>query len=388
MADGPDDLMALMDPVMAANPRAMYKTMREASPVMRVGSDAVVLSAKADIDEAFRHPEVFSSNWSAIDLGNVRPLIPLQIDPPDHVRYRRLLDPLFAPREMARLESQIAGLVHRLVDRFVDRGSCDLVSEFTIPLPSEVFLTMFGLPLEELDTFLRMKDGIIHAAGTPAEQVAIRRKTATEMYEYFEQILDVRAASPTEDLISGLLTAEIEGERLTRHEILDICFLLMIAGLDTVTASLDCFFAFLAQHPAERQSLADDPSLIPAAVEELLRYESPVSGVPRIAVTDTELSGTPIKAGDHIMIIVGAANTDEAEFAGADLVDFGRESNRHLAFGGGVHRCLGSHLARQELRVALREFHARVPSYHLAEGAELLFTPGIRSLDHLPLEFP
>jgi cytochrome P450 len=181
MADGPDDLMTLMGPVMAANPRAMYKTMREASPVMRVGNEVVVLSAKADIDEAFRHPEVYSSNWSAIDLGNVRPLIPLQIDPPDHVRYRRLLDPLFAPREMARLESQIAGLVHRLVDRFVDRGSCDLVSEFTIPLPSEVFLTMFGLPLEELDTFLRMKNGIIHASGTAAEQVSIRRKTATEM---------------------------------------------------------------------------------------------------------------------------------------------------------------------------------------------------------------
>jgi cytochrome P450 len=388
MADGADDLMAMMAPITAADQRAMYKGMRETTPVLRVSDNAVVLSRKQEIDEAFRHPEVFSSNWSAIDLGNVRPLIPLQIDPPDHVRYRRLLDPLFAPRAMAKLEDQIAGLVHRLVDRFADRGSCDLVSEFTIPLPSEVFLTLFGLPLAELDTFLRMKDGIIHATGTMAQQQAIRQKTAAEMYDYFEQVLDERAASPTDDLISGFLTAEIDGERLTRHEILDICFLLMIAGLDTVTASLDCFFARLAQHPDERQAIVDDPSRIAAAVEELLRYETPVTGVPRVAVADAELGGVPIKAGDQVMIVLGSANTDEAEFAAPDVVDFGRETNRHLAFGGGVHRCLGSHLARQELRVALREFHARIPSYRLAEEGELLFTPGIRSLERLPLVFP
>jgi cytochrome P450 len=339
---GLEGLMAVMDPATAAEPQPMYKALRESSPVLRVSDEAVILTRRAEIEDAFRWPEVFSSNSSAIDLGNIRPLIPLQIDPPDHVRYRRLLDPLFAPRQMAKLEPQIAELVHRLVDRFVDRGECDLVQELTIPLPSEVFLTMFGLPLEELDTFLRMKEGIIRPPGdTLDEEQQWRIKTAAEMYAYFDGILDERAKSPRDDLLSGFLTAEIEGEKLSRNEIQDICFLLMIAGLDTVTASLDCFFSYLARNPDQRRKLVDDPSLIPNAVEEMLRFESPVAGVPRIAVEDTEMAGTPIKKGDHVMIILGSANTDDAEFPDAMSVDFGREVNRHLAFGGGLPRCLG-----------------------------------------------
>jgi len=376
-----------MDPATAAEPQPLYRSLVETNPVLRIGQ-SIILSRRAEVDEAFRCTEIFSSNSSAADLGNIRPLIPLQIDPPDHVRFRRLLDPLFAPRQMARLEPQIAALVHRLVDRFVDRGECDLVSEFTIPLPSEVFLTMFGLPLEELDTFLGMKDGIIRPPGETAdEQNAWRRTTAGEIYAYFDQILDERARDPRDDLLSGFITAEIEGERLSREDVQDICFLLMIAGLDTVTASLDCFFSYLARHAPERRRLVEDPTLIAGAVEELLRFETPVAGVPRVAIAESELAGVPIHEGDHVMIILGAANIDESEFVDAMTVDFGRATNRHLAFGGGIHRCLGSHLARQELRVALREFHTRIPDYRLAPDAELLYTPGIRSLARLPLLF-
>jgi cytochrome P450 len=364
----------------AACPQPVFKMLREHAPVLKVPG-GVIISRKADIDEAFRRPEVFSSNADALNIGNVRPLIPLQIDPPDHVRYRRLLDPLFAPKKMAALESRTAALVNRQIDRFVGRGECDLVPEFTIPLPSEVFLTMFGLPLEELETFLRMKDGIIRPPGEPDEQAAHRRATADEMYAYFNTVLDARSVEPRDDILSGFLQVE----DLTREEVLDICFLLMIAGLDTVTASLDCFFAYLAQHPSHRDQLVADPSLIPNAIEELFRWETPVTGVPRIAVQDMELGGTEVKAGDQVMVLLGAANTDDAEFPDADRVDFGREVNRHLAFGGGVHRCLGSHLARLELRVALREFHARIPDYRLAPGTVLEYTSGIRSLASLPL---
>jgi cytochrome P450 len=380
------DLMGGLDPATAAEPQPLYRSLVENSPALRVG-ESIILSGRAQVDEAFRCPEIFSSNHSAADLGNIRPLIPLQIDPPDHVRFRRLLDPLFAPRQMAKLEPQIASLVHRLVDRFIDRGECDLVSEFTVPLPSEVFLTLFGLPLEELDTFLAMKDGIIRPAGDSDEQYEKRRTTAAEIYAYFEQILEERARHPRDDLLSGFLTAEIDGQRLSREDVEDICFLLMIAGLDTVTASLDCFFSYLARNAPARDRLVEDPALIPAAVEEMLRFETPVAGVPRVAVADAELAGVPIHAGDHVMIILGAANVDEAEFAGAMTVDFGRGTNRHLAFGGGIHRCLGSHLARQELRVALREFHARIPDYRLAPDADLRYTAGIRSLARLPLVF-
>ena len=154
-------------------------------------------------------------------------------------------------------------------------------------------------------------------------------------------MLDQREVERKDDLLSHFLDAEIEGDRLTREDILDICFLFLIAGLDTVTATLDCMFSFLAQHPEQRQQLVDDPSLIPNAIEEMLRWETPVMGIARVAVQDTELNGCPIGAGDQVMIMIGSANTDEAEFPDADVVRFDREVNRHLAFGGGTTAASG-----------------------------------------------
>ncbi len=385
-------LMAAMDQQAAAAPQMTYRALRDAAPVVRVGGGAVI-SRRADIEEVFRHPELFSSDMAAVDLGNVRPLIPLQIDPPRHSRYRRILDPLFAPRNVAALEPKVAALVHSLVDRFVDDEGCDLAAQLTVPLPSEVFLTLLGLPSSDLATFLRIKDGIIRpqvldpTAVTPEAEQVIRRRTAQEIYAWFDETLDDRARQPRDDLLSRLLSTEVDGGRLSRHEILDICFLFLIAGLDTVSASLECFFAYLAQHDDDRRRLAGDPALVPAAVEELLRWETPVVAVARVATTDAEIGGCPIHRGEHVYVMIGSANTDEVDLPDAHDVDLARATNRHLAFGGGVHRCLGSHLARLELRVALREFHARIPEYRLAPGAELTYTPGIRSIEHLPILF-
>src|SRR4029079_2833062 len=152
-----------------------------------------------------------------------------------------------------------------------------------------------------------------------------------------------------------------------------------------VPAPLDGMFAFLAQHPDPRRQLVDDPTLIPAAVEELLRWETPVMGVARGAARDTNLGGCPINQGDQVMIMLGAANTDDTEFDDAETVRFDRATNRHLAFGGGIHRCLGSHLARQELRIALREWHRRIPEYSVRAGHTLEYTSGIRSIEHFPM---
>jgi cytochrome P450 len=386
------EAMAGMDPEMAANPQAMYKMLRESTPVLRMG-DSVMVASRAAIDEVFRCPQVFSSNMSAVDLGNVRPLIPLQIDPPNHVRFRKILDPLFAPRQMAQLEPDVAKLVHKHIDGFIDKGEVNLAEEFTIPLPSQVFLVLLGLPLSELKTFLRIKDGIIRPevanpwAKTMDQLMEIRRETATEIYDFFGATLDEREKEPRDDLLSRFLVTEIDGVRLTRHDILDICFLFLIAGLDTVSASLDCFFAYLAQNPDQRRRLVEDPGVVTHAVEELLRWESPVAGVPRIAVEDTVLAGEEVRKGDQVFVMVGAGNTDDSEFPSADVVDFDREANRHIAFGGGIHRCLGSHLARMELRVALREFHSRIPDYELVPGVQLMYTPGIRSIAELPIRW-
>jgi cytochrome P450 len=381
-----------MDPEMAANPQPVFEAMRE-TPVLPMDGVGVLLSCRAEIDEAFRQPNVFSSNMNAVDLKNARPLIPLQIDPPDHKKYRKLLDPIFAPREMAKLEESLTGLVNDLIDRFIDRGEVDFAAEFSIPYPSQVFLTLLGLPLDELPRFLAMKDGIIrpeHVTGTPfASKVAQEHQQATadSIYAYFDEILDEREVERRDDLLSRFLDAEVDDHRLSRNDILDICFLFLIAGLDTVTSTLDCMFSYLAHHPQQRQLLVDDPSLIPNAIEELLRWETPVMGVARAATQDAELGGCPLHEGDLVMIMLGSANTDDAEFGDANVVRFDREVNRHLAFGGGVHRCLGSHLARQELRVALREWHRRIPEYAVAPGHTLVYTPAIRSIDHFPMVF-
>jgi len=381
-----------LSPEMAANPQPMFKELRDATPVMPMDGVGVILTRRAEIDEAFRHPEIFSSNMSAVDLKNIRPLIPLQIDPPEHKKFRKLLDPIFAPRQMALLEDSLTVLVNDLIDGFIDRGEVDFAQEFSVPYPSQVFLTLLGLPLDELPRFLGMKDGIIrpdHATGSRwGSDVALAHQEAIALsiYDYFDGVLDEREGERRDDLLSRFLDAEIDGERLSRNDILDICFLFLIAGLDTVTATLDCMFAFLARHPEHRRQLVDDPDMIPHAIEELLRWETPVMGVVRAAVADTELGGCPVRAGDQVMVMLGSANTDEAEFEDPDVVRFDREANRHIAFGGGIHRCLGSHLARQELRVALREWHRRIPDYSVVDGHTLVYTGGIRSIEHFPMQ--
>jgi cytochrome P450 len=388
--------MAGMDPEMARNPQPVFKLLRDEMPVMPVetgGVKGVILTRKQEISQALRQTEVFSSNMDAVNLKNKRPLIPLQIDPPEHKKFRKLLDPIFAPRKMTAMEEEVAVLVNSLIDGFIDRGEVDFAKDFSVPFPSQVFLTLLGLPLDELPRFLEMKDGIIrpdHVTGAPYGSRTVneyQQKIADSVYDYFNEVLDQRELERRDDILSLFLDAEVDGDSLSREDILDICFLFLIAGLDTVTATLDCMVAYLAQHPDQRRQLVEDPSLIPNAIEELLRWETPVMGLARVAMEDTELNGCPIAKGDQVMVLIGSANTDEAEFDDADQVRFDREVNPHIAFGGGIHRCLGSHLARMELRVALREWHRRIPDYEVEPGHTLVYTPSIRSIEHFPMRF-
>jgi cytochrome P450 len=385
----------LLDPSVAVvadlassdDPRAISRSLRE-QPVHRIGEMFTLVTRREHVEDALRKSAVFCWSEVPMDLGNIRPLIPLQIDPPQHVKYRRILDPLFAPKKMALLEDEVVTLVDELMDKFAARGSCDFHTEFAVPLPCTVFLRMMGLPLADLDLFLSVKDDIIRPPGiTMDEQAPYRKKAGEAVYRYFEAELAKRRTAPTDDLLAQIIAGEVDGVRLTDEEVLDICFLFIIAGLDTVTDSLDCFFGYLCQEPEQRHLIAQDESVIPSAVEELLRWESPVPAVPRVATEEVEFNGCPVHAGEQVMLLLGSANTDDAAHPGVDAVDLRRNPNPHLAFGGGVHRCLGSHLARIELRVALREFHRRIPEYWLKPETVLQYTPGLRSLTTLPLEF-
>jgi cytochrome P450 len=385
-------LAELMNPEVARNPQPIYSMLQESTPVFRLDGVGVIVTSRSGVDEVLRNPEVFSSGVSAHDLKTKRPLIPLQVDPPDHRKYRKILDLLFAPQRMKLMEDSTTQLVNDLIDTFIDDEEVDFSAQFSGPFPSQVFLTMFGLPLGDLPQFLKMKDGAIrpdqvvgHEFGHP-ETEAYQQQTADSIYAYFERVIEERRVGEgREDLLSHFLHAEADGRPLTNEEILDICFLFLIAGLDTVTASLDCFFRYLAEHPEDRRKIVDDPEAVPAMVEEMLRWETPVMGCARVATRDTEVGDFAIAAGEQVMALLGAANLDQDEFPEAATLVWDREANRHLAFGGGIHRCLGSHLARLELRVALREWHRRIPDYRIKTGVELNFTAGIRTLDTFPM---
>ena len=383
-----------VDPYALAHPQEMFKLLRDTAPVMSmegdtpIGPGVVLVAGDEEVREVLRHPDVFSSGIDAVHIGQIRPLIPLQIDPPDHKNYRKLLDPLFAPKRVALLEDRTRALVRDLIQAVVDDGRCNFHFAVAEPLPTTVFLELLGLPVSRAKEFIALKDGIIRPNVTgEAERRKAVDETGRQIYAVLQEVLDERVREPRDDFISQFLEAEVDGHRLTHEDILDIGYLFFLAGLDTVTASLDCSIAYLAQHPEQRHSLVDDPSLIQHAVEELLRWETPVQGVPRITTQDTELGGCPIKAGTTISVMLGSANTDEKTWARAEEVDFERDENKHLAFGGGAHRCLGSHLARMELRVALEEWHAAVPSYSLVPGIELAYSQGLRSIENLEIEW-
>jgi cytochrome P450 len=359
--------------------------------------DGVAFSFSRELaDYVLRHHELFSSAVE-MPLGNVRPLIPLNVDPPSHSKYRKILDPLFAPKRMDALEADVTGRANRFIDAFIDRGECNFTDEFADQFPSAVFLGLMGLPWEELDTLLDLRDGILHpekhdpaALTDPMARYAVTTATGQRIYQYFNEKLDERVAHPTDDILTHFTTAVVDGDRLTREDMLDTCFLFLIAGLDTVSDSLTCFFAYLATHPEQRRLIVERPEVIPSAVEELLRWETPVTGsVPRVATQDVELpNGVLIPAGTAVTVSYGGANVDPAQFPDGFDVRFDRDVNQHIAFGAGVHRCLGSHLARRELRVALAEWHRRIPEYGIKPGHEdLQFPPGLRHIKDLTLSW-
>ncbi len=381
--------LLFIDPGASDDPAPAYARLRNECPVARTpglaGGTTVWISTYEDSLWALKHPEVFSSAAEAVDIGQSHDLIPLQVDPPLHTKYRRFLAEWFNTRAIAPLEPEVRKLVNDLLDDIVERGSCDFHQEVATPLPSTVFLALMGLPQDDLEDLLRWRDDIIRPAADPAEAEAIRARTGAEITAYFEAQIDGLRESPRPGFWSDLVNTEFDGRPLTRAELLGMAFLLIIAGLDTVTATLDCMIEYLADHPDRRRELVERPELTIDAVEEMLRTLTPVQLVPRVIVQDATIGGVDVKAGDHATIVLGAANLDPATFEKPDDVDFERQRSINLAFGGGPHLCLGINLARLELRVALEEWHRRVPEYSIPEGTVIAHSPGIRQADHLPL---
>jgi cytochrome P450 len=326
-----------------------------------------VLADAEMIQQAHKQPEIFSNSAIiAIDPEPKVTLIPHMIDPPDHTRWRRLLAAPFAPSSMKAKEERVRRLAGELVDKVAQRTELDFVSEFSRIYPATVFLEFMGLPLDDLNMFNEWETAIIHTSLAEAGGLERSRRALLEVRDYFVDLVARRREEPKDDLLTHILSTEVDGPPVTDEDLLSVCMLLFQAGLDTVGSELSYAMLHLATHDDDRRRVVTEPEIIPLAVEELLRaYPIVVTG--RKVTQDVDFNGCPMKQGDMVALPLLLANMASVE--ADDRVILDRSPNRHFAFGLGPHRCLGAHLARLELRVALEEWHKRIPEYHLAADA-------------------
>lgn len=345
-----------------------------------------VLTKADDIRAALQAPEVFSSAATGIPAQPARKekLYPLELDPPEHRPHRQALAPLFAPKAVAAKAESIRRVCGDLLDPMVRLGGCEFNADFAEPFPTTVFIAMLGLPNSESKQFVEWNSVLLHGFDDPQR----RADAGVEINAYLRDLIDQRAGEPQDDLVSRLLDTTIDGEPVTRETVQNFTFLLFVAGLDTVTAALSFAFRFLAENPVHRREILDEPDLIPGAVEELLRVFSFIN-MGRTVVSDVDFAGVHMRAGDRLLTSTTLAAIDADEFADPLVVDFRRRANRHLAFGAGPHRCAGSHLAREELRTAVAEFHERIPEYDVARPERIrMHGGGSMGMDRLDLRWP
>jgi cytochrome P450 len=361
-----------------------------------------VVTRYEDIWTALRDPGTFSSAISTTVGTQVSPEVEAVLaegwgeiptlvtsDPPAHTRFRSLINKAFTPRRVIEREARIREIATQLVDGFEAEGTTDLIRRYTYPLPMTVIAEILGVPHRDLDRFKRWSDDIVArlSAELPAGRQVACARSLVEFQHYFSERLDERSGAPRDDMLTDLLNARVEGAApLTRGEQLSILQQLLVAGNETTTNLIANLVVLLLERPAAWQAIREQPARATAAIEEALRMESPVQGLFRSTTRATQLGGVTLPAGAHLQLLYGAGNRDAAEFPEPERFDLERaNASSHLAFGGGVHFCLGASLARLESRIALEVLTARLPTLALAPGRTLERVPHffLRGFEHL-----
>ena len=343
---------------------------------------AWVLTKAEDIRYVLQNAELFSSAQQPRSQtgGQNWPLIPLELDPPEHGDYRRLLNPLFSPKAVRLQEEAIRNWAIELTEGLAGKGQCDFVAEYCELYPVGIFLDLLGLPRSDLQRFRGWANTVVHDR-------AGRGQAMVEIKEFLRGVLAERMQAPGDDLVSTVTQFKIGDRPLSEEEMLSIVVMLFIGGLDTVVSSLSFQFRWLAENVGEQQKLREDSALLPNAVEELFRAFSIVT-TGRIATQDTELAGVQIKKGDMIEAPTMLSTRDPDEFKNPHEIDLTRSPNRHNAFSFGPHRCLGSHLARLEVTIAIEEWLKRVPEFTMQPDVTInTLGGGVWGLDSLPLQW-
>jgi len=367
-----------------ANPYEVYERLRSEDPIHRMRLiNAWALTEYDDALAILQDHRRFSSGENKLEYAPYRTM--LDLDPPDHTRLRSLVSKAFTPRAVAALGPRIQEIVDELLDELADKDSFDLISDFAFPLPVIVIAEMLGIPSEDRDKFNVWSNDIALAVEPilSGEEIVRVERASDEIIEYFEGIIEQRRREPREDMLSALLAAEEEGDRLTHDELLGTLMLLLVAGNETTRSLIGNGMLALLKNPEQLQRLRDSPDLLDSSIDEMLRYDSPVQFIIRVVMEDVEFKGKQFRAGQKAVILVGAANRDPTVFADPGAMDIGRQEKSHISFGRGIHYCLGSPLALLEARVAFANLIERFSSIELVEGPEFRDQIVLRGVESL-----
>jgi cytochrome P450 len=389
-----------MDPEFLADPYPTYHRLRDEDPVHHSPMDFWVLTRYEDVAAVLRDPRFIKEPLVSMVAARFGVSVPpgvglsmLDRDPPDHTRLRSLVSKAFTPRVVEGLRPRIQKMVDELITRAEAVGTMDLIEEFAYPIPVNVICEMLGVPVEEHERFkgwsLDIARGLDSVWLPPESEIPKRSGAARHAIgDYMRGLIAERRASPRGDLLSALIAAEEAGDKLSEDELIATCILLLIAGHETTVNLIGNGTLALLRHPEELRRLRETPGLITSAVEELLRYDGPVQRTARITSTEVTLGGRTIPKGEMVMPFIGAADRDPAQFSGPDRLDLGRADNRHIAFGWGIHFCLGAPLARVEGQIAIDTLVRRLPRLALVdEEPEYRQSLTLRGLKALPVTF-
>lgn len=368
---------------MAADRGVGWKTVRDAGRVVFIDG-WYYLAHREDVLAALRNPELFSSKKAFDVLGAPLPLVPISFDPPEHTRFRKILQPFFSPHTLKAMLPSLQRQAIDIVDDIAKKGECEVVADLAIPYPSQVFLTLFGLPLEDRDRLIAWKDSVIALAESPTLEGA-DLTPAMELLAYVSEAINERRANPGPDILSQVLTGE---DALDDAEMMGLSFLFVLAGLDTVTAAMSTALLELARNPKLRTTLREDPNQMSVFVEEIVRLEPPAPMLPRVTTAEVTIGDITLPADTQVRLCIAAINRDDSDETSTDDVVMDGKVHRHWGFGGGPHRCLGSHLARMELTLVLDEWLKRIPEFSVEDGYEphIVFPAQTFSLERVPLK--